>query len=208
MRILPAQEAEAEEEGEAQRMADWDQGLANESYKAEIERAQAEQQRLDEEAAAWVNLSPPEALFPLLINHLHAKMNKQQVNLPQGRSPFQSSDNNHSSLMASQILHRAEKLLVRKASGSWKRHFLNFMRHVIGGGGRWPNMPHQKLRSRITCKLTRLGLRAEKEAERLAVLLEAAARPVSTKRPRETFIDDFEDSEAQESDGESPLVLL
>ena len=34
------------------------------------------------------------------------------------------------------------------------------------------------------------------------MLLEAAARPVITKRPRETFIDEFEDSEAQESDGE------
>ena len=52
------QEAEAEEEGEAQRIAEWDQGLANEAYKAEIERAQAEQQRLDEEAAAWVIILP------------------------------------------------------------------------------------------------------------------------------------------------------
>ena len=52
-----SQEAEAEEEGEAQRIAEWDQGLANEAYKVEIERAQAEQQRLDEEAAAWVSLS-------------------------------------------------------------------------------------------------------------------------------------------------------
>ena len=45
-------------------------------------------------------------------------------------------------------------------------------------------------------------VQAEKEAERLAVLMEAAARPVSTKRPREVFVDEFEDSEAQESDGE------
>lgn len=37
------------------------------------------------------------------------------------------------------------------------------------------------------------------------MLMEAAARPVATKRPREVFIDEFEDSEAQESDGEQTV---
>lgn len=51
------QEADAEEEGEAQRLAEWDKGAADEAYKAEIERAQAYQQELDDQAAAYVRTS-------------------------------------------------------------------------------------------------------------------------------------------------------
>ena len=38
--------------------------------------------------------------------------------------------------------------------------------------------------------------------------MEAAARPVSTKRPREIFVDEFEDSEAHESDGEHTALFF
>lgn len=49
------QEEDAEEEGEAQRLAEWNKGAADEAYKAEIERAQRHQQELDEQAAIWVS---------------------------------------------------------------------------------------------------------------------------------------------------------
>lgn len=48
------QEEDAEEEGEAQRMAEWDRKAADEAYKTEIERAKRQQEILDEQAAAWV----------------------------------------------------------------------------------------------------------------------------------------------------------
>ena len=50
---LDVQEEEAEEEGEAQRMAEWDRAAADAAYKAEVERAQ-QQQKLWEEQLALV----------------------------------------------------------------------------------------------------------------------------------------------------------
>ena len=55
-----AQEAEAEEDGEAQRIAEWDRAAADAAYRAEVERAQREQQLLEERAALvrlyWCNI--------------------------------------------------------------------------------------------------------------------------------------------------------
>jgi hypothetical protein len=53
------QEEEAEEEGEAERMAEWNRGAADAAYKLEIEKAQQQQLLLDQEAAAWVHSTPP-----------------------------------------------------------------------------------------------------------------------------------------------------
>ena len=48
-------EEEAEEEGEAERMAEWDRGAADAAYKLQVEKAQQQQLLLDQEAAAWVS---------------------------------------------------------------------------------------------------------------------------------------------------------
>ena len=56
--MIVHQEEEAEEEGEAERLADWDRSAADAAYKAEVERAQRHQQLLDEQAAL-VRPRPP-----------------------------------------------------------------------------------------------------------------------------------------------------
>jgi len=53
------QEEEAEEDGEAERMAEWNRGAADAAYKLEIEKAQQQQLLLDQEAAAWVRTLHP-----------------------------------------------------------------------------------------------------------------------------------------------------
>ena len=60
--MIVNQEEEAEEEGEAERLADWDRAAADAAYKAEVERAQRHQQLLDEQAAL---VRPRPSLVPM-----------------------------------------------------------------------------------------------------------------------------------------------
>lgn len=46
------QEEEAEEEGEAERMAEWDRKAADENYRLEVERAQQQQKLYEEQLLA------------------------------------------------------------------------------------------------------------------------------------------------------------
>lgn len=49
---MVSQEEEAEEEGEAERMAEWDRKAADEAYRQEVERALQHQKLLDEQFLA------------------------------------------------------------------------------------------------------------------------------------------------------------